>query len=69
MSFNTVVTISAITEVVVLLGIALTLLNAFSEGKLAALVVTLRHGRRRALVPVAGPSAVHDQEWALKRAA
>ena len=38
MSFETVVAISAVTEVVVLLAIVLTLANAFSDGYLAALV-------------------------------
>ncbi len=38
MSFETVVTISAITEFIVISAISLTLINAFSHGALANLV-------------------------------
>jgi len=50
MSFETVAAISAVTEVVVVLAIVLTLANAFSDGYLAALVTR----------PKVGPSAKHS---------
>jgi hypothetical protein len=71
MSFNTIVTISAVTEVVVILGIVLTLLNAFSEGKLVAFAAGIRHGRPSAVSAprLATAVATPDEEWALKHAA
>ena len=69
MSFETIATISAITETIVLLGIVLTLLNAFSEGKLAALFGFARRPAAVDATTYEAPAEPVQQELPLRRAA
>ncbi len=66
MSFEAVVLISAITEIIVISAISLTLINAFSHGALARFVF-----RQKQQPVVIGPAAeaVQDEELPYRRAA
>jgi len=66
MSFETVVTISAITEIIVISAICLTLINAFSHGALAGLV--FRQKQQPAVTDSAG-GADHNEGSSYRRAA
>lgn len=72
MSFQTIATISLLTEVVVISAIVLTLINAFSEGRLYAFVS--RCGRVAAkpdvaVSPVVNSDAARHDDAHLRRAA
>ena len=66
MSFEAVVTISAITEVIVISAISLTLINAFSHGALARFVFGQK---QRPVAKVPAAEAVQDEELQYRRAA
>ncbi len=66
MSFETVVTISAITEFIVISAISLTLINAFSHGALANLVF----GQKKQAEPRVAPAErSHNDDQTYSRAA
>ncbi|MEE8438118.1 MAG: hypothetical protein V3S07_00910 [Micropepsaceae bacterium] len=66
MSFETVITISAITEVIAISAICLTLANAFSDGALARLVFGQKKQAERS---VASVERSHNDDQPYLRAA
>ncbi len=66
MSFEAVVTISAITEIIVLSAICLTLINAFSHGALAKFVFGKK---QKSVAKAPAARAGQDEESLYRRAA